>query len=93
MFLLLQKFKNAIKSDILEKCPKCEEQDCDCVIREDEPMIMIPSVDSKKEINSAVPMYTVPTSASLRTFNEKTYRSISPSATMTQLDKADENKN
>lgn len=88
---LFQKFKNAIKSDLLEKCPKCEEQECDCVLNDDiiEPMIILSPSESNKEVNSA-PMFTVPTATSLRTLNDKTYQSITPSATMTHLDKMNE---
>lgn len=88
IIVILQKIKNSIKSDLLEKCPKCEEQDCDCIIKEEvEPMVIMSHPDSHKDVNSSVAMFTVPA-----TLNDKIYRSISPSATMTQMDKVDETK-
>ncbi|XP_074031277.1 sodium- and chloride-dependent GABA transporter ine-like isoform X2 [Leptinotarsa decemlineata] len=31
-----EKLKNSIKSDIVERCPKCDETDCDCFLKDEE---------------------------------------------------------
>nr|CAH7746159.1 unnamed protein product [Callosobruchus chinensis] len=40
----VEKLKNSIRSDILDKCPKCNQMDCDCILKDDEasPMLVVP---------------------------------------------------
>lgn len=47
--VLFQKFKNGLKSDLTEKCPKCNELDCDCFPPEEttEPMLVLNTSDFK----------------------------------------------
>lgn len=47
---MLQKFKNGFQSDLNEeKCPKCNELDCDCFPQEEttEPMLVLKTSDFK----------------------------------------------
>ncbi|KAJ8961072.1 hypothetical protein NQ314_006002 [Rhamnusium bicolor] len=88
-----QKFKNSIKSDLLEKCPKCDEMDCDCIINDDDvgPMLVMLPSDIKQEENlSAIPFYTpVRNSPILPRGDTSTYPNsvvTSPSDTLSQYD-------
>ncbi|CAG9760085.1 unnamed protein product [Ceutorhynchus assimilis] len=60
---LMEKLKNSIKSDLMDKCPKCEETDCDCVIKDEEirPMLVMqahPEIRRDLNIQSGTPIYT-----------------------------------
>lgn len=46
---VFQKCKNAIKSDLFEKCPKCGQRECDCFPpEENEPMLVLQAPDFKQ---------------------------------------------
>ncbi|XP_050310141.1 sodium- and chloride-dependent GABA transporter ine-like isoform X2 [Anthonomus grandis grandis] len=50
----VEKLKNSIKSDLIDKCPKCSETDCDCLIMEEEtgPMLVMQAhPDIRKDLN------------------------------------------
>ncbi|CAH0555766.1 unnamed protein product [Brassicogethes aeneus] len=51
----LEKLKSSIKSDLLEKCPKCDEMDCDCIIKDEEcgPMLVMHSPEIKRDPSMA----------------------------------------
>ncbi|RZC34697.1 SNF domain containing protein [Asbolus verrucosus] len=55
----MEKLKISLKSDLCDKCPKCEEFDCDCIIKEDEiePMLVMHKPDSKDGNMTSVPFY------------------------------------
>ncbi|XP_063907694.1 sodium- and chloride-dependent GABA transporter ine-like isoform X2 [Zophobas morio] len=61
----LEKVKNSLKSDLSDKCPKCEEFDCDCIIRdgEIEPMLVMHKPDPKdgNSVPFYIPLSRVPT--------------------------------
>ncbi|XP_049823175.1 sodium- and chloride-dependent GABA transporter ine-like isoform X2 [Aethina tumida] len=58
----IEKLKNSIKSDLLEKCPKCDEMDCDCVIKDEEcgPMLVMHTPDIRRDISVPYNMYNQP---------------------------------
>ncbi|XP_015839016.1 sodium- and chloride-dependent GABA transporter ine isoform X2 [Tribolium castaneum] len=55
----MEKLKSSLKSDLLDKCPKCEEFDCECVVKEGEiePMLVMHKPDSKDSNSTSVPFY------------------------------------
>lgn len=61
----MEKFRNSIKSDLMDKCPKCDETDCDCAIKEEEcgPMLVMqahPEIRKDMNIQSGMPIYNTP---------------------------------
>lgn len=53
----LQKLKSSIQSDLIDKCPKCGETDCDCVIRDEElgPMLVMQAhPEIRRDLNMQV---------------------------------------
>ncbi|XP_066247922.1 sodium- and chloride-dependent GABA transporter ine-like isoform X2 [Euwallacea similis] len=59
---LIEKFKNSIKSDLIDKCPKCGETNCDCDIKEEmNPMLIMqahPEIRRDINIENGMPMYS-----------------------------------
>ncbi|XP_048522305.1 sodium- and chloride-dependent GABA transporter ine isoform X2 [Dendroctonus ponderosae] len=60
---LMEKLKNSVKSDLIDKCPHCEELECDCVIKEEEigPMLVMqahPEIRRDMNIQRGMPIYT-----------------------------------
>ncbi|XP_030746913.1 sodium- and chloride-dependent GABA transporter ine-like [Sitophilus oryzae] len=63
---LLQKLKNSIKSDLMDKCPKCDEPDCDCVLKEEEssPMLVMQAhPEITGDIQAGMPLFTTMSNA------------------------------
>ncbi|XP_056634493.1 sodium- and chloride-dependent GABA transporter ine isoform X1 [Diorhabda sublineata] len=90
-----EKLKNSIKSDILEKCPKCSEMDCDCTLDEDEgPMLIVkPVVEMKniKEEKTAEPLFpTIDSSTILQNHVETEH--VEPSETLSEYDNVAEHE-
>ncbi|XP_066146284.1 sodium- and chloride-dependent GABA transporter ine-like isoform X2 [Euwallacea fornicatus] len=59
---LIEKLKNSIKSDLIDKCPKCGETDCDCDIKEEmNPMLIMqahPEIRRDINIENGMPLYS-----------------------------------
>ncbi|XP_044271183.1 sodium- and chloride-dependent GABA transporter ine-like isoform X2 [Tribolium madens] len=55
----MEKLKSSLKSDLFDKCPKCEEFDCECMVKEGEiePMLVMHKPDSKDSNSTTVPFY------------------------------------
>ncbi|CAG9860624.1 unnamed protein product [Phyllotreta striolata] len=66
----VEKFKNSIKSDLMEKCPKCSELDCDCIIGHDDGesiLVVKPTADIHnilKDKKESAPFFPVNNSTS-----------------------------
>ncbi|CAH1283761.1 unnamed protein product [Diabrotica balteata] len=58
----IEKFKNSIKSDLIDNCPKCSDLDCDCVNdSETGPMLIVKNTADIKPVqndNKETPLFT-----------------------------------
>lgn len=88
-FFLFQKLKNSIKSDLVEKCLKCNEVDCDCFVTEDEnPELVMQPLDIKQYENFSI---APPYNSSFQILNNITNQNVqqkvvNPSDTLSQYD-------
>lgn len=95
---MFQKLNNSIKSDLSEKCPKCDEVDCDCIIIEDDnPVLVMHPVNSKQygNFNMISPfhsnLFTMPPNEKIAPQNIQN-QIIKPSDSISQYDDVHEVK-
>ncbi|CAG9817388.1 unnamed protein product [Phaedon cochleariae] len=92
---LIEKFKNSIRSDLLDRCPKCDEMDCDCMIKEDDTghlIVMRPTaVDIMAGEKATIPLFPVASSPNIQAGNNG--NSTCPTETLSQYDNVNEKSN
>ncbi|KAG5896455.1 hypothetical protein JTB14_002597 [Gonioctena quinquepunctata] len=93
---LLEKFKNSIKSDILERCPKCDQIDCDCVLKDDDmgPMLIMHSpADIDRKDPAATPLFAVASTPNLQAQDSaQATQASDPTETLSQYENVKNNE-